>query len=237
MQKYLYLLIDILSFLPPFALSFDKKVFFFRKWKYLFPSMIIVAIPYLVWDEFFTQSGIWGFNPTYLSGIYLFSLPIEEVLFFFAIPYACVFTYEVLKVYIQKEIFSNKISKIISAVLVLLLFTGFLIYIRNLYTSITFIFLLLFILLFQFILKFKELRKFYFSYLIILFPFLLVNGILTGSFLEDPIVWYNNNENMALRLFTIPLEDIFYGMLLILLNVFLFEKFQKIKLSVVKYFV
>ena len=229
MHNYLYLIINIISVLPPFALSFDKKVSFFRKWKFLFPAIIIVAIPFLIWDQLFTQYGIWGFNPKYLSGIYLFNLPVEEVMFFFTIPYACVFTYEVLKVYISKNIVGKKTSNIISSLLILILSIAFVTFFNNIYTSITSISLILFIFLFQYVIKFNQLGKFYFSYLIILFTFLFVNGILTGSFIEEQIVWYNNSENMSIRLFTIPVEDIFYGMLLILLNVFLFEKFQKIK--------
>ena len=59
----------------------------------------------------------------------------------------------------------------------------------------------------------------------LLIPFFIVNGILTGTGLDEPIVWYNNAENMGLRFFTIPLEDTFYGMLMLILNVFLFETF------------
>jgi lycopene cyclase domain-containing protein len=231
MQNYLYMLINIFSVLPTIALSFDKKVAFYKKWKYLFPSIVIVSIPFLIWDELFTQSGVWGFNPRYLSGIYLFSLPIEEVMFFFSIPYACVFTYEVLKVYIKKEIVNKEKSKIVSGIFILSLGILSILFYRKVYTSITFISLITFVAIFQYFLRFKEMGKFYFSYSIIIIPFLIVNGILTGSFLEEPVVWYNNNENLAIRLFTIPVEDIFYGMLLILLNVFLFETFQRKKVK------
>jgi lycopene cyclase domain-containing protein len=63
-------------------------------------------------------------------------------------------------------------------------------------------------------------------YPILLIPFFIVNGILTGSGLPQPIVWYNNAENIGIRLWTIPVEDIFYGFELMFINVYLYEMLQ-----------
>ena len=65
--------------------------------------------------------------------------------------------------------------------------------------------------------KVKWLKSFFRSYLIILIPFLLVNGLLTGSFLDNPIVWYSESEILGYRIFTIPVEDAFYGMEMMLI--------------------
>ena len=68
------------------------------------------------------------------------------------------------------------------------------------------------------------LQDFLVSYTFILIPFFIINGILTGSFIVDQIVWYNNDHNMGIRIGTIPFEDIFYGMTLFLGTIYLAEK-------------
>jgi lycopene cyclase domain-containing protein len=84
---YTYFLILAASLAGPLALSFDKKVAFYKNWKYVFPAMIIPALLYIAWDVYFTEIGVWSFNEGYISGIKLIKLPLEEVLFFFIVPY------------------------------------------------------------------------------------------------------------------------------------------------------
>src|SRR6218665_513415 len=113
MDHYLYLLIDFLSFIFPFIFSFYPKSNFSKKWKYLWPAILLTAIPFIIWDIWFTSMGVWGFNPRYVTGIYLSGLPIEEVLFFICIPYACVFTYEAINFLIKKD-YLHRFHKYIS---------------------------------------------------------------------------------------------------------------------------
>ena len=63
------------------------------------------------------------------------------------------------------------------------------------------------------------------SYGICLVPFLIVNGFLTAM----PVVQYNDAENLGIRIYTIPFEDSVYGMLLVLMNVLLYEKLKNKK--------
>jgi lycopene cyclase domain-containing protein len=95
----------------------------------------------------------------------------------------------------------------------------------NLYTLFAFSSVIVMISLLQFVLKVSWLSRFYFAYLILQIPFLIVNGILTGTGLENPVVWYNPNHIIGLRIHTIPFEDTFYGMSMLLLSLALYEFF------------
>lgn len=226
MKQYLYLTLDILTILFPFLFSFYSKANFAKKWKYLWVAILIPGIIFLIWDEYFTQLNVWGFNEIYLTGIYLGSLPLEEVLFFICIPYACVFTFEALNYLIKKD-YLLPYRRIISCALIagLLIVTAF--SLDKWYTATTFIGLALYIGLLEFALPAPFLSRFYFAYIFILIPFFIVNGILTGSFIEGEVVWYNDAENLGIRMGTIPVEDTFYGMLLLLMNVSIFEWLQR----------
>jgi lycopene cyclase domain-containing protein len=224
------LTIDLATILVPFLFSFYKPADFSKKWKYLFPAILIPGIIFITWDEVFTQLGVWGFSQQYLSGIYIGNLPLEEILFFICIPYACVFTYEALNYLIKKDLLQSS-AKIISVILIIsCLVLGFL-NITKWYSSVTFLGLASYIALLQFVWRATYLGRFYFSFLFILIPFFIVNGILTGSWIDDPVVWYNNDENLGVRMGTIPVEDVFYGMLLLLMNVSVFEWLQRKQLS------
>lgn len=92
----LYLWINILAISVPLIASFDHRIQLHKKWKFVIPAIFISMVPYIIWDVIFTQHGFWGFNPEYLQGIDLINLPLEEWLFFIAIPYACIFTHYTL---------------------------------------------------------------------------------------------------------------------------------------------
>lgn len=218
----LYFIVLLASISLPFILSFDKKVHFYTHWKSLFPAIIVVGLAFAFWDIQFTKMGVWGFNRDYVQGVYLFNLPIEEVLFFVLVPYASVFIYAVLKAYVNPLFFNKVPHQLLFWVLIVGLFIIALFNIQRLYTFITFM-LLLFSLLVLKILKFKHFAEFFVAFSIVLVPFLIVNGILTGAITPEPVVWYNPEMITGFRLFTIPIEDVFYGMLMIVWNIAIME--------------
>jgi lycopene cyclase domain-containing protein len=224
--KYTYLLINLISVAVPFAFSFESKLQFYKKWKALFPALLISGVLFLIWDSYFTSIGVWGFNEKYLTGIQIYNLPIEEILFFICIPYCCVFTYQVLNHFIKQDIlgkYARYGTTILAYMLVALAFK----YSDKAYTLYTAVFTLLFLILHLVVLKKAYWSKLVFAYLVILVPFFIVNGILTGTGLEEPVVWYNDEENLGMRILTIPIEDSIYGFLLIASNITLFEYFKR----------
>jgi len=221
-----YLLIDSIIIFFPLILSFDRKVKFYTHWKFVFPSILIVATFFIIWDILFTRLGVWSFNPVHIGKLFIAGLPVEEILFFIVVPYSSLFVYETLNVYLPKPTFKN-LAKIVTPVLILSLIGVGFIFINQIYTSITLVLLAIILIFFTYVLKVIFLGRFYISYLIILLPFTLFNGILTGTGLDEAVVIYNTAETMGIRVLTIPIEDIFYGMLLVMLNVFFFEFFRK----------
>ena len=221
---YTYFLILAASLAGPLALSFDKKVAFYKNWKFVFPAMIIPALLYIAWDVYFTEKGVWSFNDAYITGIKLYNLPLEEVLFFFIVPYCCTFIYSCIRAYFPNLTNKKKADLFLIALAVVLFATG-IIFAGRYYTSWTFIFNGAFILLLYSVRKHFEnfdAVSFLVSYAICLIPFLIVNGFLTSI----PVVQYNDAENLGIRIYTIPFEDAFYGMLLVLMNIVLYEKLK-----------
>ncbi|MER2997094.1 lycopene cyclase domain-containing protein [Pontibacter populi] len=226
---YIYLYLNIFTILFPLLLSFDKKVAFYRNWPALLPAIVVNAVLFIVWDVQFTEQGIWGFNEEYLTGIYFWNLPLEEILFFITVPYACVFIYDVLNAYITKDLL-QPYAKTIALGLIIVLPTIAVFNMGRWYTVITFMLLAFLHLVHLRFFNTRYLGRFYLAYLVHLVPFLLVNGVLTYL----PVVWYNDNYNLGFRLISIPVEDTMYSMLMLLLTISVYEALRE-KFSIKQY--
>lgn len=217
---YFFLLIFSISY--PLFKSSEKKIQMNKKWRIFAISIVSVAIPFIIWDVLFEHMGIWSFNPEYVTGIYILNLPLEEWLFFFFVPYACIFIYEVLN-YFFKAVINKHFINVLLILFSIAMFTLAYIYKEKTYTfTITFIIGILALAQMLFISpqnNWKALRAFIVS----LIPFLLVNGVLTWL----PVVSYNDLENSGVRIFTIPIEDAGYLYILLALNFIIIEQLRK----------
>lgn len=225
-MKSLYLTIDLLTIAVPLLFSFHPKTGFNKQWRAILIAIVGAAVPFLFLDSVFTSYGVWNFNPGYITGLYLFNLPAEEILFFICIPYACVFTYYCLDKFYDFS-WNPKTENIFCVLFsTFLLITGFICW-RKIYTSSTFISTGILCLFLKFGLHIHWFGKAVSVFAILLLPFFLVNGILTGTALPAPIVGYNPLYNLGIRIMTIPVEDFIYGFELFLLNLLLFFRFSK----------
>ena len=177
---------------------------------------------FIPWDVIFTINGVWGFNSDYFLGVEILSLPFEEWLFFICIPFACVFTHYAVLLYFPNLKLKKVTTKAISISLVLILFVLALVNYDKWYTLVNFS---LAIPLTWLVYKYNPqlLQHFLLTFLVMLIPFFIVNGILTGSWIDNQVVWYNDAENLGVRMGTIPIEDSIYAYSMILMNLFFFE--------------
>jgi len=208
-----YLTLDILILIFPLVFSFKWVFPYYKFYKPLFTSTLIVGGVYIFWDILVTLRGDWWFAEEYLIGLE-FIIPLEEALFFVVVPYSCIFIYENLQYFIpDKEI---KFNKWIYYLIAIILFITGLFYYHQDYTILA----LLSVSTFLFIAAtwFPDLlqSRNYWGYILISFgAFLIFNYLLTSI----PIVLYNPdaiwggtvNQLWYGRFITIPYEDFFYN--------------------------
>lgn len=225
MSGPIYLYLDLLTLAGPLLLSFDKKVAFYKSWKYLLPAIFVMGLFFIAKDVIFASMNIWGFNDRYLIGNRMLGLPVEEWLFFLVVPYAIVFIYACLVAYLPFDPLVRIHRPFLYLLSVILLLVA-IIFHERLYTSVIFA-LTAMLLLYNLWKQQAWLSMFLLAYFVSLLPFLLVNGVLTGSFLDEPIVWYDNTQNLGIRLLTIPIEDTIYNLMMFLMTIQLMELFKK----------
>ena len=226
---YTYFMLHILSLSFPLLRSFEHRIKYWKQWKYLWQGMIATAIFFIGFDIWFADLKIWWFNTAYFSGIWIINLPLEEWLFFIVVPFCCVFIYEAVGYYIKGEPL-KKASKWITLVLVIVLLTTSIVNYERMYTFYKLGLAGVGLILHWVVFKDKYLGKFYTSFLFACIPFLLYNGVLTSL----PVVMYDNTENLNIRLsslvgipfLNIPIEDFGYNLLMLLMNISIFEYFR-----------
>lgn len=224
-MEYTYILILFFTVIICFLASFDRRLQFNIYFKPFFKAVIIVALPFIAWDVWFTKHNVWWFNTDYTLGVLIAGLPIEEWLFFICIPFSCIFTYFCIDKFFKLDWmsgFNNIIvffSIIVCSVVALLHYDKIYTLITALVTVITLIYL-------HFIARVDWISKASFVFTILMLGFFPVNGVLTGFGLDSPIVNYNPKDFLGIRMLTIPIEDAVYGYSQFLLVLYFFKIFS-----------
>lgn len=222
-MKSAYLLVDIASVAFPLAFTLSARFGFGADWKKAGAAVCLSAIPFVAWDIGFTRAGVWGFNPDFFLGPSLFGLPLEEYLFFLAIPYSCLFIYGQLRrlsALSEHRFVRRNEDRLAFAWWILamgLLLTAVLNPDRLYTVSVC--------LLGAVAAAILSISKPRYSAILMaavavqFLPFLVVNGILTSL----PVVIYDPGAILGPRLGSIPVEDAIYSFVLLALPVALFE--------------
>ena len=63
-----YLIFNIVVAAGPIACSFEKRVYFFARWHQAIAAVLVIAVPFIIWDALVAGSH-WWFNERFTSGI------------------------------------------------------------------------------------------------------------------------------------------------------------------------
>jgi len=223
MKKQLYSLIALVSVAGPLALSFDEKVHFWTHAPAVGLAILTVGLLYLLWDAFVTARGDWQFNPVYTGDFRIFGLPTGEILFFIAIPYACLFVYECVVGYFGNAVWFevNPVTLYCGA----LAFVGAAWLFRNLgYTFIAMASVAVFLSTLAIGAPTLVGTSAFWIWTAISFTlFVVVDGLYTSL----PTIFYNPKAIWGLRIGSIPLEDFFYNLSYLGLTLAFYLFFEK----------
>ena len=218
-MKSEYLIFNVIVLAGPLFFGTMRSFYFLDRVKYTILPIVIPAILFLIWDSTVTYSH-WFFNEKYVLGITIFNLPIEEILFFITVPFACLFTWEMIIRRTDKKVLAwiNKIRPFIYLTIPVGIF--FFISGKH-YTGLALSFLGLAVLLDQLLKTNLILEKRFYLYLSLVLLFTLIfNGYLTWR----PVVTYGVDYQLDFRIITIPVEDFVYGTALIIMNTAIYKK-------------
>jgi lycopene cyclase domain-containing protein len=180
-------------------------------------AILIGAAFFVIWDELVIDY-FWSFNREYIIGFLIGKIPIEEMLFFISVPFACLLLWVNYKNYISNKIIKNFVPSLIA--LSFFLSCTFLIY-GKVYSGTVF-FVFFGVVIIDILLKTNLFTKK--SFIIFIFG---ITNLLTFIFnlylTARPVVLYNELIKTNINLITIPMEDFIYGMALIALVIIIYE--------------
>lgn len=214
-----YLLLALSMLVFPILLLFVKKTNFNQTIKFALPAVVITGLIFSVFATLFVIFGAWIFNPEYLSGTFLWLIPIEELLFYMTSCLAGIAIYQALNTFFADNAldkFSLSFSNLMLGICIAMLFFAHM----KWYSTVSFGVLFVLIFYVEYVNKLRFSYRFYRSFLASLVLFYLSYGLISLL----PVISYK--DTLDLRIGMIPFESHFYYMAMLLLSVYLFEWFK-----------
>lgn len=222
MEKYTFLLIDVLIFFVPMFLMLDKRFESKRTFNQLVPALLLMAALFTVWDLAFSHSLIRTFNPNYVIGFYFLGIPFEEYLLFLLTPFAVTVMYEYMTIVVPERMRQQNGNSFAMVLAVLFLFLA-MAFRQHLYTFYTCLFSSLLLQFNVYFLKSQFLGRYFFVFAVALVPAMLIHGVLTSH----PVIQYSHTGISGIKLGTIPFEDIVLLLLQTLLVLTIFDGYKR----------
>lgn len=97
MTAFAYLLVLLLCLIGTAPLEVVLGTRVYARWRRLLLTLAPVVPVFVVWDLLAIRAGHWDFDPTQVTGLALGPLPVEELLFFVAIPICAILTLEAVR--------------------------------------------------------------------------------------------------------------------------------------------
>lgn len=201
-----YLLFNLAVVFFPLVLSVWPPTDFRPLFRPALLACVLVAIPYVIWDAL-VAGAHWDFNPEYVLGIALAGLPLEEILFFITVPFACLYTWIIL---LEGDIGSVRPGLRLTYPLgfATLPVGGWALSLGKGYTGLMLISLGVAAALDLVLRTHLLLKPRFWALLGVVAGFTLIfNGYLTAR----PVVTYGEQYQIGFRVLTIPIEDFGYG--------------------------
>lgn len=223
-MKYLFLLIDLFNIPVAVIFSFLDKYSGGSGGKKFLSPVIISGTLFTLIGSYFTFLGVWQVSSNYTTGWHIGNLPVEEALYFFCIPFPLLFCFDYLTGRAKGPV---KRWRGVDLAFIFCLANAAVFFSHKIFGFFVFALLASLLIIAKVIARVKWLSKFYMTCLYSFFPLLVIDNLLIGSLSGKPIIIFNNLAIIGIRIYSVPVEMIFYNMVLILVNLLLYAHFTQ----------
>ncbi len=220
-MHYIFLIINLFLVVIPFCLLLNKSVFKLKALQSAILPAVITAVVFSTIGALLIYLNVFNFNNSFLINVFIGALPIEYCLFSFSFSFVAICFYNYLNsLFLNNNLqkFSLSVSNLLLGVCIAILFFSY----AKWYPAITFSLLLLLLFYIEYVNKLRFMYRFYRAFFLCLILFYACYGLLCNL----PIIQYNANQTMVLKIYAIPLESHFFTLLMCLFAVYLLELFK-----------